>query len=775
MIENEGMEHFYDLKGNKPLEPVRGRAFTALDWTWLDERVAASEAPGHEVSALTAGVDGVSCIGCLWLMEKLFQREAGAMDCEVHPSTGKIRLRWKTGQCDITGFARTLQQFGYTIVPDARASATRPEASQLRLRLGLTAAFMMNCMAFTLPSYLGMGRDFFLAGLFETITALSATLALLTGGSYFIQRAWGALRHGVLHMDFPIALGVLVAWSASMAGWLGGWDSLVFFDFVALFLTLMLAGRLLQISAVERHRNRAAGATALPRQVADPEGKPLPIDNLTPGSLFQVPPGGVIPVAAMLESGSAELSMEWINGEADTQVWSSGRRVPSGAINVGRSPLTLRADEKWEDSLLHRLAGEDSGQPRARRPLLERVLRYYVISVLVIALIGAGVWLAMGAGWVKAIQVLVSVLVVSCPCSTGLALPLADDLARTLLQRAGVFLRRDDFWARLAGVKHLLFDKTGTLTMERPELINPDALAALDPTATMQLRALVAGSLHPISRRLLESVGGIGPDLPPEVEDVPGQGMRYTDAGGVSWSLGRPGFEAADIGAAGDEDDTVFRRDGVKLAGFRFRDTLRPESRMAIDWLRARNLEIAILSGDKPEKVAAVASQLGLPADVVHASMSPQDKADYVQRVDHGSLTTLFLGDGANDSLACKQAACSGTPLIDRSLLEEKADFYFTGRGLGFLPTLFRVGSVRKQAVRRIFAFAATYNFGAILVCLAGHMHPVVAAIAMPTGSILTLALTVSCFRPWLAPGRVPGAHNDSPLRSAADPAADPS
>ena len=108
---------------------------------------------------------------------------------------------------------------------------------------------------------------------------------------------------------------------------------------------------------------------------------------------------------------------------------------------------------------------------------------------------------------------------------------------------------------------------------------------------------------------------------------------------------------------------------------------------------------------------------------------------------------------------------------MDRSLLEEKADFYFTGRGLGFLPVLFRVGAVRKRAVRRIFAFAATYNFGAVLVCLAGWMHPVVAAVAMPFGSILTLALTVSCFRPWLAPGRVPQTRAaNSPELAAAAP-----
>jgi Cu2+-exporting ATPase len=770
MIEGEGMDHFYDLKGDKALEPVRGRAFTALDWTWLEEKTREIEGASGEVSALTAGVEGVSCIGCLWLLEKLFQREAGAMDCEVHPSNGKIRLRWKTGQCDIAAFARKLQQFGYTIVPEARASAGRAEASELRLRLGVTAAFMMNCMAFTLPGYLGMTKDFFLAGLFEQIVALSATLALLTGGTYFIQRAWAALKHGVLHMDFPIAVGVSVAWVGSMAGWLGGWDSLVYFDFVALFLTLMLAGRLLQISAVERHRNRAAGAAALPRIVTDPAGKKIPVEGLKPGESYLVAPGAVVPVASQMENAAAELSLEWINGESDTHLWSAGRRVPSGAINVGRQTLELRADEAWEGSLLHRLAGGAEAYGPGRRPLLEKVLKWYVIIVLLLAFGGAGFWLAAGAGWVKALQVLVSVLVVSCPCATGLALPLADDLSRTLLQRAGVFLRRDDFWARLPGIRKVFFDKTGTLTMERPELLNPAALDGLDATARESLRALVAGSLHPISRRLLESVGGAGQGIPPEVEEIPGQGMKFTDPTGVTWSLGRPGFAAAGgEPAEAGEFDTHFRREGRLVAGFIFRDTLRPESRHAIDWLRSKGLAIEILSGDRPEKVQSVAEQLGLPAADVHGGMSPEAKAERVRAADGGKHQTLFLGDGANDSLAVKEAACSGTPLMDRSLLEEKSDFYFTGRGLGFLPVLFRVGAVRRAAVRRIFSFAAVYNFLAVLVCLCGWMHPVIAAVAMPVGSILTLALTVSCFRPWLAPGRTSesGAVRDARLATS--------
>jgi len=302
-----------------------------------------------------------------------------------------------------------------------------------------------------------------------------------------------------------------------------------------------------------------------------------------------------------------------------------------------------------------------------------------------------------------------------------------------------------------------VFDKTGTLTMERPELTNPSAVDELAPEAASRLRDLVAGSLHPVSRRLLESVGGRvdAPPPPAAVEEVAGQGMRMTDAHGTRWSLGQPVFDATDDGAGADGYDSVLRRDGRFVAGFSFRDALRPGSVEALHWLVAQGFDCHLLSGDRTDKVDAIARQLGLDPAATHARMSPTDKADWVARADPHRRTTLFLGDGANDALACGKAACSGTPLADRSLLEERADFYFTGRGLGFVAAMVRVGRLRARAVRSVLVFAVTYNLVAVGFCLAGRVHPLVAAIAMPAGSLLILALTVLHFRRWLVPGRV--------------------
>ncbi len=753
LIHEGGLEHFYDLKGRDTVAPVLDKAFSSHDWTWLLTRIDQAEEQarvamvgneGPVVAKLECGIDGVSCVGCLWLIENLFSKVPGSLACETHPGSGWIRLTWHAGKCDIGGFARTLQQFGYVLTPKVGSHGGSREASDLRLRLGLCSAFAMNAMAFTLPRYLGMGADFFLAGWFELIAALSATLALLVGGSYFIRRAWLGLQQGLLHMDFPIALGVLLAWGGSMIGWLAGHEALIYFDFVAIFLCLMLGGRLLQVAAIERHRQRARGLETVPAEAVLPGGATKPLHDLAPGDVIEIEPGGLLPVGGLLETRRASVSLEWINGESEPQVWSQGRRLPAGAINVGRDPILVRAGEAWENSLLKRLAEAGTRQAESR-PLLEKILRGYVIVVVALALLGGSVWFFIGDGWVDALQVAVSVLVVSCPCAIGLALPLADDLARAALQRRGIFLRRADFFSRLATVRSLVFDKTGTLTMERPELVNPEALDELPAEARLRLRDLVASSLHPASRRLLESLAEPSVDHPTVVEEVPGQGLRLIHSDGSRWSLGHPDFEAVE--PAPDRADSVLRRDGRVVAGFRFRDALRPASREAVGWLRRRGFEIAMLSGDRPEKVAAVAEQLGIPPQRALARLSPEAKRDWVRGQDPDATRTLFLGDGANDSFACAAAACSGTPMIDRALLEEKADFFFTGHSLGFLPHLFMVAAVRRRAVRRAFVFAVCYNAAAVSLCLAGMMHPLVAAVIMPLGSLISVARVALAFR----------------------------
>jgi Cu2+-exporting ATPase len=750
LIQDEGLERFYDLRRDTPVRPARSLPFEAHDFGWLEtlvSRTEAAAAPGEAVQADFA-LEGISCVGCVWLVEKVFMRRSGALEAAAHPATGQLRLGWSAQECDLPGFARELASFGYALSA-ARPGAGRGEAGALGARLGMCGAFALNAMAFTLPSYLGMPADFAFARIFHLVTFLSATLGMVVGGSYFIRRAWQSARAGIVHIDLPIALGLILAFGGSIAGWALKVPGLLYFDFVAVFVFLMLAGRFLQLGAVEKNRHRLQRHRPVPETLTSPDrAEPLALADLGPGIRFELAPGQSVPVAATLESSAAEFSLEWISGEADPLTFRAGRPLPAGAIHLGAEPVVLTAAETWDNSLLARLTTNERAAVRV--PGLERLLRFYLLVVLVVGGAGFGWWLHNGS-LAQALQVMISVFVVSCPCALGVALPLADELSGSLMERAGVFIRESLVWARLRRVRTLIFDKTGTLTLERPVLANPEVVAGLPVAAKRALACLTTQSLHPVSRSLLESLGRHGQQLlreepTEEVHDVPGAGRHFREVG-ASWSLGRPGWSPGEGDSRGQVPghDAELRGDGEVVARFCFHESLRPDAVAALEQLSQRGFRMIILSGDRPEKVAAAAKLLGIAEEDAHASLSPLDKQEWVRAID--KQNTLFLGDGANDSLAFNAAWTTGTPVVDRSLLESKADFYFLGQGLRFLPRMLALASKRQQVVRRAFGFALGYNLTVIGVALSGHMSPLLAAILMPLSSIISLAIVASGLR----------------------------
>lgn len=751
LISDQGFEQFYDLKRGVTVTPVRSRPFEEHDFGWLDAKVAKAEgeAAKHGGEArMDLGLEGVSCVGCVWLIEKLFTRHAGSIRAAANPSSGRLHLEWQPRACGIEPFLRELCQFGYVALPNAAAGGGH-ERRRLAARLGLCGAFALNTMAFSLPLYLGMPEDFEFSDLFKLIALLSATLSMLVGAGYFIDRAWRAVRAGSMHIDLPIALGLVVAYAGSISGWLLGSDKLMYFDFVSIFVFLMLGGRWLQTSAVDRNRRRLIRQQPVPDRlpIADTTDDSVDRENLLPGMRFVLKPGQALPVCAVLAGDDADFSLEWIHGEADPQRFIAGSRLPAGAILLSRSPATLAAGEKWQDSLLAKLTApshEDRGSPG-----LDRLLRVYLGIVLMLGILSQFAWGLLHGEWLLGAQAMISVFVVSCPCALGVAIPLADDIAASTMERLGVFVRNATLWSRLRRIKRVIFDKTGTLTLERPVLENPADVTALDDQAALALARMTRGSLHPVSRSLLEALGIRGQKLLATHGDgtpreFPGTGVRLDEPGGY-WTLGKAGWTGhSQESPLADSAGSELRHNGILRATFQFHESLRPDAHAVVQNLDARGLSLHILSGDHPDKVRRMAGMLNITDNQSVGGLSPEEKARHVRSLDPQS--TLYLGDGANDSLAFDAALVTGTPVVDRSLLEAKADFYTLGSGLGFLPPLLNTAQARSTAVKSAFSFALLYNLTTVSFSIAGKMSPLLAAILMPLSSIASILIVVAVF-----------------------------
>ena len=772
LIHEHGLAGYYRIKDavTVPVDPV---VFQPRDYGWLAALQRAAENTAG-TPALTLELQGISCAGCVWLVEKIFHQQPGALDIETDAQLGRLRLRWQRGVFDAPAFARTLHSFNYLAGPPGEEPAI-PESRMLVRHIGLAAAFSMNVMLFTLPAYFGMEATFAYARLFGTLAMTFATLAVLTGGGYFFGRAVRALREGVMHIDLPIAVGIAGAYAGSVYGWLAGREAFVYFDFVAAFILLMLVGRWAQVAAVERNRRRLLSRQARPDRVRviAPDGTSTekPAEDLRPGEIIEVRTGQMVPVEAQLESAAATLGTAWITGEAEPRDSRAGATVPAGAFNLGRAALRLRVRRPWESSLLEQLL-RPAARNAYRHKFLERVIGGYLVGIFVMAL-GAGLaWWVGTHDPVRTWSVVIAVLVVSCPCAIGLAFPLVDEMASVALRPHGVFVREADLWPRLARIRKVVFDKTGTLTLETPALANPEALAALDPDALAALAALVRDNPHPVSQCLHEHLLSAASESvtyyvtlsesPTPITEEPGFGVTLSYDGKL-WSLGRPGWcgrpggechVLRDTFGLAPEHDTEFAGDGVVLARFRFQDAVRPDAPAEVAALRARGLETYILSGDRREKVAAMAAALGVPAAHGCAEATPEGKKRWLRRLDLHD--TLMLGDGANDSLAFDAAFARGTPVVHRGVLEGKSDFYYLGRGLAGLRRLFEVNDARRLTQAWLLVFSVVYNVVAVGLAAAGHMSPLLAAILMPASSLLTLAIVAVGMKRWLRAQPVP-------------------
>lgn len=733
IIHDESLERFYDLRGNVS-RPVGSSVFENTDYPWLAALVEMSESKG-EIASLSLALEGISCVGCVWLIDRVFSEAKGGVSCRVNVQYGTIELEWEPGVFDVLGFVCRIKQFGYRVCPARETGES--ESRKVVWKLGLAGAFALNGMLYALPGYLGMEADFLVAAQFNWLSAIFATFSMVFCGSYFIAKASKAALQGIAHLDLPISIGIVFAYSVSWYGFFKADEHLVYFDFVSTFVFLMLVGRWLQVVAIERNRNRLADIQldAPEVEIESSGGSRIKAraDQIKSGEIYWLPSGQRVPVRSTLLSERASLGMDWISGESESRIVEIGGEMPSGAELENQFAVRLEAGEDWGDSLLSKLSARGTRCQERDQVAQKWIFRYLVVAFAVAA-IGGGAWLAAG-DLASALKVFISVLVVSCPCALGIAWPFGDEIALARLKQQGVFVTTHSLWNRLSRVRQIVFDKTGTLTRSSLALVNPERIETLEGEDLRALSSLCSKSRHPISNTIRERLMAKGRFQPLEsstIEENIGLGVELRRGDSV-WRLGKPSWAYA------NGEGTVLSRNGRLLLDLRFDDLPLPDSSREIRELAAEGFSLAILSGDRDEKAQRIGRSLGIGRSSVFGNLLPEEKAAWIDA--NGAALTLMVGDGANDTLAFQSALCAGAPANEQGIVAEKADFHYLGNGIGGIRSLLAIGRLRRRAVSGLMAFALAYNLFAIGLSLVGWVTPLIAAILMPLSSIVSLAI----------------------------------
>jgi Cu2+-exporting ATPase len=699
---------------------------------------------------LTLIVQNLHCPSCIHTIESAVAGLPGVEGARVNLGTRRLRLWWNSEITTAAPLLAAVAAQGYRLVPLDPAQMENAEANETRelLRALAVAGFAAgNVMLLSVSVWSGLAEDMGPAtrALMHWVSALIALPAVAYAGRPFFRSALAALSGGRTNMDVPISLGVILASGMSLSETLRGGEH-VYFDASITLLFFLLIGRFLDLRLRGRARSAAENLTALRATAAtviDAAGNltSLPITRLVPGMTVAVAPGERIPVDGTVCLGRSEVDTSLLTGESLPRPALPGGEVFAGTVNGGgalRITVTKPADASLLAEIVRLMESAEQGRDRYVR-LADRVARRYAPAVHILAAGTLAGWLAFSTlPWQGALMHAIAVLIITCPCALGLAVPAVQIAAVGRLMKRGVLVKSADALERLAAVDTLVFDKTGTLTTGRPELQNLRQIPAADLALAA---AMAAESRHPLARALCRAAGP-RPALGVAVSEHPGDGLE-AEIGDELLRLGRRGW----CGIAETEGDADADAAAMELwlAGpgrsprrFTFRDSLRPDAAAVIARLQEDGYKVELLSGDRSAVVAALAAELGI-ADW-RGDCRPADKIVRLEALAAEGRKTAMIGDGLNDAPALAAAFCSLSPAEAADVSQIAADIIFQGERLAPLAEALATARRARRLVLQNFGLAMGYNLIAVPIAVAGFVTPLIAAVAMSSSSIIVTA-----------------------------------
>ncbi len=699
-------------------------------------------------------VPGIHCAGCIRKVEGAVRALPGVAAARVNFTTRRLSAEWRPdtpGNDQVAAeILAAVEGAGFEARPfaasDAAAGAADPASRRLLKSMAVAGFAAMNIMLLSVSVWsgaTGATRD-----LFHLISGGIAIPAIAYAGQPFFASAWKALRRGHTNMDVPISIGVILATLLSVYETLTSGPH-AYFDAATMLLFFLLVGRYLD--SLMRDRARAGVATLLKQSargalVRNPDGgsEYRPIEAIAPGMQVLVAAGERIPVDGTVLEGHSAIDRSLVTGESLPEPVAPGGALLAGTLNLD-APLLLKTTRVGEDSFLGQVVRlmETAEQGRARYTrIADRAARLYAPAVHLAALFTAIGWMLAGAGLHQAVVIAVAVLIITCPCALGLAVPAVQVRAASVLMQRGLLVKDGSALERLAIVDTVVLDKTGTLTLGRPQLVGELPLVAEDAGLAL---GLAQHSRHPLSRALVAAAATATPARIDAVREIPGLGLEG-EWRGETVRLGRPDW----VGAAATSDDRhlelAFRRGDRPATRIRFDDPLRPDAAAAIGRLQAHGLQIRILSGDRAEAVAAAAQALRI--DEWAARQSPKDKLDSIYALAASGRKILVVGDGLNDAPMLAAGTASMAPSTASDAGQTAADLLFLGDSLLALPQALDTARAAGRHIRQNFALAILYNLLAVPVAVAGLVTPLIAAVAMSCSSILVVGNALRLKKP---------------------------
>ena len=715
------------------------------------------KSPSPTSSELGLLIEGMSCAACALKIERALNEKNG-VKARISYATQRLSINWDKKDDLANEMAPQLvaiiRSLGFEAKPfDLESQTDQKKHDETFILRALsvagfaTVAIMLfsDALWFTpLDALSGATRD-----LMHWSMALIALPTTIYSGQPFYKSALSALKSGQINMDFPISVAILLSALVSLIATITH-EPYVYYDASVMLIFFLLIGRYLDQKARLEAGIAARGLLAMMEGTATivdhHQTKSMKIRDLNEGMTLLIAAGEKIAADSLVLSGTSEIDDSLITGESLPRLVKQGDHLHAGTINLSaplKAIVTKAADDSLLSEVVRLMEKAEQGQSKIVR-LADKVAQIYAPWVHIIALLTFLGWLIIGQDpWQSALMKALAVLIITCPCALGLAVPVTHVIASAALFKRSIILKSNKGLEALSQIDTVIFDKTGTLTLGRPNWLNS---SQFDQKTRQILKSMTAQSRHPLSLAINEALTDTRLDNGLKVHEIIGCGLEaQTDDGPLrlgkaSWVGGADIHETDQnlLDYAPKSQSQLWlsspNHPPLKLC---FEDTIRPDAHKLIAFLTERGLNLIILSGDKKEVVTALAQNLGIAK--AYGEIDPLGKQAFIKDLMDKGHKVLMIGDGLNDAAALKEATVSISASSGLDIAQNAADFIFKGQSLKPIRDAVVIAKSAMMIVRQNLWIALGYNLIAIPLAISGQMTPMIAAIFMSASSLMVV------------------------------------
>jgi Cu+-exporting ATPase len=741
LLQDDGLDSFYDKLGKTKLnQPIAlDEDSSSFDMESFKQRYIKTTNEGF--SRVDLIIEGIHCAACIWLNEKLLDEMDGVVEATINFTNNKAKIVWDEDIVDLSAIVDKIRSIGYNAYPYDRSDVEKKATKNNRdyfLRMSVAIFASMNIMMIGVAKYTGFftGMEDDVLKMVHMAEFIFSTPVLFYSGWVFYKGAFYGLKNKIVNMDLLVSTGATLTYIYSLYVLFGG-NGHSYFDSVAMIITFVLIGKYLEVigkkGAVDTMDKIKAYIPLEATLIIDDGKKVVPIDSIKAGDIIEVKNGEKASVDGEIISGVSSFDESSISGESIPVVKNVGDKVYSGTINTDKV-IRYKALKNYADSTLNHIVEllEDSlsSKPKIEETTNE-VSKYFSITILLIAFVTFFGWYFLEPDFENSLIITISVIIIACPCALALATPIASLVGVSWLSSKGILFKEAKFIEVFSEADVFVFDKTGTITEGKLNVKSVDG--ELNKEELNILYSLSDSSTHPVSVAIKKYLTNEYNDL----EHLELENIDQLPALGISAKYNGKNIFGGKSQEKSEFTTYQFTIDEKVIATFELEDKIKSEALETIKYLQENNIKVIMCSGDNEKVVAKVAAEVGI--ENYHASMTPEQKADFITKLKNENKTVVMVGDGVNDAIALSRADISIAMGKGADISLDVSDVVVLNDKLDGVKDSVYISKRTFRFIKQNLTISLIYNIVTIPIAIAGYVIPLVAALSMSLSSLLVV------------------------------------